>query len=289
MNVKDFLKEWKPSQLKNLSKEDRAYLLYDYLGTISEFYIKRAHKAQTEVNELFDRMENKKFAKALQTLLKMKKFVEPVIATIIADFLEKRHASISPELLQTYRELISKILKKRVKDVVKATNSKGAGAEPLFEELLVIVSEPTAVSNPRFVGIYVNKMANKLYALTKGDFMLPDTETVSKMFQELFGKEMMNDVAVALLLERQDRMKTLNDDQKETWNGLTVFALEQLESNKKKELAEVIKYYNKRRANDHSKGRDSTRRVDLTALSAEDFPRLNKVIDKLHKEELTEK
>lgn len=302
MNLKDFLRETKPKHFDEMSSEDRMYVIYDALPAVIQDYTKKGYKLQNEKEELFDRLMTKKFLKAIQKIVKKKMDVEPGLAMIISDFLEKRFHKIKEEygddagdFIASYAKIVEKVLKPRVKDLLKATKTEVTpNVKYFFQEFLCTVPEPGSVSSPRFVGIYVNRIANKMYRMSNQDrheatetdpvvFTLPDTKTVRKLFAELFGKEILNYVAVALLLENSERASRFTEEQMDTWNGLTAFALDQLESNKKGEISAMFDFYDKRREQIKEKGHGGER-VDLSSLSADDYPKLVKVLTKRRKE-----
>jgi hypothetical protein len=288
--IKELLADLKEKNFNELDKDDRAFFLYDNAQDISEFYIKKGHKAQKEVAELFKRFENPKVAKGIKRILKTQdEYPLPVsLATVIADFLEKSHQNLDEEVVSLYGESIDKILKKRIKKVVKKVR-KETEVEidtDLLKDILVVVPEPEAISNPRFVGIYVNRILRKLYTIAKTNSLgLEDVETVRALFTEVFGVDVINDVAVNVLLERREKIAHFNETQKAVWNLMTNFALDVLESNKKKELKELVAYYAERRAKDDQNQRDAARRIQFAQVSKEDYPKLHKVAAKLSEDE----
>jgi hypothetical protein len=284
--VKDFLHDIKPKRFNKYPKDDRTFLLYDNLPMLVEFYIKKGHNhkvQQDEVQTLFDHMNNMKLAKTLLRILKTSDAtpIDLGMATIIADFLEKRHESLDPELVELYGEVIDKILKKRIKKLSKKTGLD----KDILKEMLVVIAEPGAISDERFVGVYVNRVLRKLYTLAKNTKLELDVDTIENLLSGLFGKELINDVAINVLLERKEFIRNFNDNQIAMWNLLTNFALEVLESNKKKVLREKIEYYVMRRTKDASKGRDSARRIQFAQVSEEDYPKLHKVSASLSEED----
>jgi len=284
MAVKDFLKEWKPKALKEMSKDDRTALLYDYLPELVQFYVKKGHNRVDEVNQLFDRMQNRKFAKTLLRILKTPEHspVDLALATLIYDFMERRHQNLDEELMGLYTEAVDKILKKRVKKLSK----KLGLSKDLLKELLVVVAEPDAISDPKFVGIYVHRMLRKLYALAKdNDLGLENVKSVRKLFKALFGEELLNHIAVNVLLERKEHLRNYNENQQAVWNLLTDFALETLEENKKSEIRELLEMYVQRRAKDAEKQRDAARRIQFASISEEDYPKIYAAYEKLSKKE----
>lgn len=282
--LKEFLKDLKPKYFKELSKEDRGWLIFDNQIALIEFYIKKGHKHRQEIDELYSYMTKPQFVKALKQVYKNGEKLDLGFAVIIGDFLDRRHRDLESDMIAEYSEIIKKILKKRLKKISKKT---GAPKEFLVD-LLVVIPEPELVSNPRFRGIYVNKVARRLYQLTKKQpegstfegYSLPDLEHTHMLFAELFGKENMNDVAVSLLLERKEHLNRFDEDQRTTWNALTVMSLDQIETNKKKEINDILDYYEQRRQFDAKKNNDSARRIQFDQISEEDYPKLVKVFKK---------
>lgn len=274
---KELLKDLKPKYLKDMSKKDLGYFLYDHQNEIIDFYIKKGHKNPTEVNELFERMLDPKFLKGLKQIYKNGDKIDVGFAVVIGDFIRLNHQAY-PDLTLEYRELLTKILKKRIKQVKKKTGAP----EEFLVELLVVIPSPEVVSNPRFLGIYVNKVARRLYALTKDPegFALPELEYVRALFAGLFGEAMMNEVAVSLLLERKEYIRHYNADQIKTWNVLTALALDQLESNKKKDIDTLMENYENRRKSDAKRNKDTARRIQFDQIVEEDYPKITKVYKK---------
>jgi len=282
--MKNFLKQWNPKALKKMSKDDRTDLLYECIPSLVSDYIKKGHQRPDEVTELFNRMEeNDKFITNLLRILKTHDEGDPVtpvdlgMATIIADFLAQRHGKLSEEMVESYNKAINKILKKRIKKGVKKTGLE----KDLVKELLVVVSEPDAISNPKFMGIYVHRVLNKLYALARETNVTLEADTVKKLFKFLFGKESLNEVAVNVLLEYRDKFSKFNQAQQTVWNTVTQFALDTLEGNEKKEIRDLLEYYCSRRKKNENGGNDRARRIQFAAINAEDYPRLTKAVKKL--------
>lgn len=279
---KELLKDLKPKYLKEMSKKDLGYFMYDHHNEIIDFYIKKGHKNPTEVSELFERMLEPKFLKGLKQVYKNGDKLDVGFAVVIGDFIHANHRT-HPDLTLEYRELLMKILKKRIKQVKKKTGAP----EEFLMELLVVIPEPEVVSNPRFLGIYVNKVARRLYALTKDadGYELPGLEYVRALFAGLFGEAMMNEVAVSLLLERKEYIRHYNSEQIKTWNTLTALALDQIESNKKKEIDALMENYDNRRKNDAKRNKDTARRIQFDQISEEDYPKITKVFKKRRSEQ----
>jgi hypothetical protein len=283
LGIKQFLKDWKP---KDLSKDERSDILYEAIPDMISFYIKKGHKEPDVVSDLFDKMENEKFSKTLMRILKQDDTtpIEYGLAVIINDFIEKRHEKLDEELVSTFSEIIDKILKSRIKEVSKKLDL----SKDFIKELLVIVPDKDCISDNRFVGIYVQRILRKLYILALNDNIeITETKQLKKLFKTLFDQELLNDIAINILLERKDYIKNFNENQMSLWNLITTFALEQLESiKKKKDIREILKEkYISRREFDHSKGRDNARRIQLSQVNQEEYPHLFEAIEDLSEKE----
>jgi hypothetical protein len=284
-NIREILRDLREKGFNKFGKDDRTYFVYDNAADITEFYIKKGHKAQNEVKELFDAMQNPKFAKAVKKVVKTQDEYPLVLgfATVIAEFLEKRHQGLDEELLTIYGKAIDKILKSRVGEL----NEELGLDKDLIRELLIIVPEPEAISDPRFVGIYVQRILRKLYALSKeNELGLAKVKDVKKLFKALFGRDMLDDVVVSILLERKDIIRNFNENQKAVWNLMTNYALKELEKKEDKDDVKVIiKKYIGRREKDAKNDRDSARRIQFAQVSEEDYPMLHEVAAKLSKKD----
>ena len=280
-NVKEFLKSWTDKNLKKMDKDDVTYLLYDNIPSIVSFYIKKGHQDQESVKTLFDRMEGKKFSKTLLRILKTQKEtpVELGMAVIVSDFLERRHEKVDQEIIDAFGTVVNKILKKRLKKVSEKT-----GLDPeVVRELLVVVPDKDVISDKKFVGIYVNKITRKLYAMAKesDDPIIADSKGVKKLFKQIFGEDMLNSIAINLLLERKEFIKSFNEKQQAVWNLLSTYALDSLESNKKKDIKELLGYYISRRLKDSEKNRDGARRIQISQIAKDSYPKITSVVEEL--------
>lgn len=270
-----------------MSTNDIANAILDHQDSIVEFYTKNAHHTKNNgiveaINELFDKMSNEKFVKALNKIRKSEKDgVELNIAlvVVIAGFIEKRHKdpNMPEELIEKYTTLINKMLKNRVKDV----NKKLGLDESLIADLLVIVPERSFITNEKIVGVYSQKMLRKMYILSQDkDLGVNDVETVTKIFKKIIGKNLLDLIAINVLLEKREFLKNLNEKQQAVWNLMTQFALETIESQDKKHITELVTEYVRRRKNDAKREKDGARRISLTTVDAEQYPKLAKAISK---------
>lgn len=256
-----------------------------------DFYIKEAHRAKNAdlKNELFTKMKHPKFLKALTKMIKAgkddpDKGLSIGFTVIIAGLIEKwtPETEEEKEIHAKYCEIVKKLLKKRVKEVNKKLDLN----PQIIEELLLIAPTVDYMSNDKFVGIYSQKMLRKLYAIAaKQDIGLSDTKQVKTLFKNLFRKDLLDLIAINILLEKKEYSKNFNDQQTALWNLMTTFACEFIEKEDKGHIYELVKYYCRRRHNDFKNNRDGARRINLGYVEAEQYPKFAKVIEKFKKKE----
>ena len=285
--MKEFIKGLK---LKRMSASELAGEIAYNQDDLISFFVKDAHRAKNAdiINELYSKMKNPKFVKALNKILKAGKKEEDKglsigFAVIIAGFIEKFNAETEDdkEVLAEYCEIAIKLLKKRVKEV-----NKKLDLDPeIVRELLLITPDVTYISNDKFVGIYSQKMLRKLYSISaKKETGLTETKQIKKLFKKLFKEELLDLIAINILLEKKDFMKNFNEQQTALWNLMTNFALELIEGESKKHIRELIEYYCTRRRADANKNRDAARRINLLYVDAEQYPKIAKAVAKFKDE-----
>ena len=280
--MKEILNSIKP---KKMSKEEIGDILFDYQNEIVDFYVKKAHHKKNEniLNLLYEKMANKKFPKALKYIIKSDDMdLDIGFVLIINGFIERSHRNeeLDPEILDAYSDIMVKLLKDRVKEVEK----KSGLDKDTCRELLFILPEKDYISAEKYVSIYSQRMLRKLYLLSKnGKCGLEDTKQVGKMFKSLFNKNLIDVIAVNILLEKKEFIKGFNEEQQRVWNLMTTFALEVIEKQDKDHVKELIEYYISRRAADQKRDRDAARRIQLTTLDPESYPKISKVVAKLTK------
>lgn len=280
--MKDFLKGCKPNKM---SKTELAYLIDEYQSEIIEFYIKKNHlqKFNDVFAELYKKMNSKKFVKALKLILKDDDMtLDCGFAVVIAGFIGKTcsNEDASAEIMEEYKAIIDKLLKKRVKEIKSKTDIDPA----IITELLIIAPSRDYISDDKYVGIYSQKMLKKLYYMASNkEINIDNTKQIKKLFKAIFGKELIDLIAINILLEKKETLKNMNEKQIEIWNLMTTFALEVIESQKKAHIIELLEYYCRRRFNDSKKQNDAARRIQLKSLNAEQYPATSKAVNKMAK------
>lgn len=280
--MKQLIADWKGKKAQKMSKEERIESVYSNLSGITRFYLTKSHnpKFNDQYNELLDVMAQPKFIKAIKGILKGDYETNVSLAPILAALYERRHKSIDEESAQIIQDCISKILKKRIKEVTDATGIN----KDLATDLLIAIPEPEYVHKVEMIGIYVRAVTKRIYINCAEEVVdvIKETKSAKKLFNALFGKGTAVRIAMALLLERKDTIKNATNTQLEAWNLLTAYALDVIEKGSKKEIKAALKeLYIEARKADHEKGRDVARRIVLTSVSDEDYPNIAAAVSDL--------
>lgn len=285
--MNEALEELEPKAFNRLDKNERIDTVYKYVPDIFEWFVTYGHKHQETMKKLISVLNTPKVAKAFKRIVKDSfeyDDVEPLgvqFATILNEVIT-RGENIEDEVFDTYSKVIMTILKGEIKALTKATGISNA----LALNLLVILPSPDVIANQRVVGIYVNKIARKLYALADRSEpeLINNVKQLRKVFKFLFGKEYLPEVYVSILLERKYHGEQ-SDNVKALHIMLSNMAMTGLEALDKKELRDALINYANRRAHDDKNKRDAARRVQFNTYSADDYPRTLKTIKKLTKKE----
>lgn len=286
--MKNFIKE--TSKMKKMKTSDIAAIIDEHQEDLVKFCINEGYRVKNQdiMKDFHKRMFNEKFPKALRKIIKVGKKeddhngLDIGFVVIIAGFIEKNHTSenMTEELISEYSEIIDELLKSRVKKIKKKVDID----ESVIKELLLITPDIGYISSEKFVGIYSQKMLRKLYIMSQTKSTgLENTEQVTKLFKALFGKKLLDLIAVRILLEKKEYMKNFNEEQIRIWNLMTAFALEYIENEDKDHIIELLEYYCVRRRTDANKGRDAARRINKSMITEEQYPRIAKAINKFEK------
>ena len=167
-------------------------------------------------------------------------------------------------------ELSKKILKKKMKKMEKEGISQGLA----FDVLSIIPSED-ALKSSQFYRIH--SFYNCLYENAKGTAVPFD-----KIMEIIIDKDYWMAFITFALLERKEKFSKLTDAQKTLYLDITTWCFSIMEKKlSKEELESVIKTFINNRKRDEAQGKDGNRRYALSSLSADDYPRINKLIAKM--------
>lgn len=291
--MENFLKETKG--LKKIKTGELAGLVYDYQDAIIGFYIKKSFsvKFKKQTDALFERMRHEKFAKAIGKILKRAKkdegiVLDPGFAVVINGFIEynqKAEVKADDATIEAYYEIIDKLLRKQAKKLAKDLDLD----ESVIKEVLVIAPNKDYISSEKYVGLYSQKMLRKLYVLAGQEgteLGLATTKQVKKLFTKIFGKNLLDVIAVHILLEKKEYIAKYSEPQIAVWNLFTRFALETIEAQEKDHIKELIKYFTSRRRSDENRQNDAARRISLIGLPEEEYPRICKIVNKIKDEKI---
>ena len=280
---------------KKMSKEERMDLILDSQNDLIKYFIKdgfRPNEAET-IKKLYDAIEKPKFIKALKSIIKkVPDELSRGYAVILYGYVQSHQNdkdkvmySDEESVIEVFAQMISSILKKDVKRIAKKTNIPVS----VVTEILVIAPSLEYISSVNVLGIYSQRMMQKLYRAT-GDDVQITTKALTKLFGMIFDKANLNAVAINALLERKDNVTHLTEAQRTIWNTVTDWALGIIEGLDKEVMIKTLKEYYRRRNKDakndkNKRGGDSPRRVNLAQLPEEDYPKIRKAIKKLLKNE----
>lgn len=275
--MKRFLKEWKPKNIKEMDKYEKADFLNDLLSDLVTGYLLKGHK--TDLTEVFNAVYDKKFVKSLSFMVKNEEdfgYIDKNVVIVLVDAIRnsvKKNIN-DPELDEKMYKIITKLCKKKYKKLVKI----GINSE-LAEELAAILpSSDEDYITVKNIHVYIRKALNTLYRAAKEnpDEQLYVPETLESVFKVLFGKEYMDIVVKSILLENRERIKQFKENELTVWNTLTTFAVDYLEDMKKNDLDELLKSYLTLKKKLNAVGR-----ISLESLVKEDYPKIHKSLKRL--------
>lgn len=294
--IKEFLNDWNNAE----DKHDRAYVVENNIGEVCHIYLEKSNRNEQQLRKLRGLFLSKKFAKTLYRLIvKNRSEVSPLVVPVLADILITHPVGEENELVNAtltltddigkmYLEIIETVLKKKVRKVCKKTGLN----ESLVKNLLIECPEDLESKEGPQAYFYINRVIRKMYGILLAaqddaeKALLLDVDTIDTLIGLVVGDSLKVKVAFNILLEKYDKTKYLTPDQIAMWNTLSEFALNTIEDiGKKKEIAEVVEHlYIKRRRIDKKNQRDGQRRLDLTELNEDDYPKTVKAIKSLLKE-----
>lgn len=293
LTLKKFKKENNYYDSKKELKKGYYDYIIDSLPEAIKFLIKYGHmECNKEVKEaIYEKICDPSFVKHLTKRLKDDRDIIAdsleLLPNVIYDIVREasKHVPETKEVKEGTNETkaeeafdladltkVSKlILKKKIKKLTKA----GIDESLAFDILSVI---PTNKILEKSYYHHIRNFFVVLYQHAKEKEI--DIDTIMK---KVFSKDDMRLVIAFALLEKKSKLTTLNDKQKAFFNDITKYAFKKLEKYDKDDIMDVLKTYLKNRKNDERLGRDDARRLHLSALPAETYPNINKVINKLAK------
>ena len=270
---------------KEIKEAFMAYLM-DLLPDTIDFCVKYGYIQDEDVqetkNKIYKKISDPDFIKVLKKELKNGNKIENIklLPIIIKEILleakrvnaEAVAANPNADVIDVSDmvELSKKILKKKMKKMEKEGISQGLA----FDVLSIIPSED-ALKSSQFYRIH--SFYNCLYENAKGTAVPFD-----KIMEIIIDKEYWMAFITFALLERKEKFSKLTDAQKTLYLDITTWCFSIMEKKlSKEELESVIKTFINNRKRDEAQGKDGNRRYALSSLSADDYPRINKLITKM--------
>lgn len=287
---KKWKKYWKENKDAFDSKKDglKEFCTYlqDMMPDVVEFLVKYGHLNNEEIrtvkNDIFTKFVNEDFVKYLAKRVKkdedfakdMKLF--PILVREIgmaADEENKKALAANPnatvydmtDLYKISKMIMKKGMKKMVEDNVP---------EDMAFDLLSIIPTPKAM---QYSPVYrIRSIFGSMYEWAK-----TTTVPVHKIIENLVKEDQYSNIIVFALLERRDFYSNLTDSQKNLFNDITTWCLNQMETMNGDEIGQIVSAYTKSRMRDDQNGKDNARRFNLSVLSENDYPNITKVIKRM--------
>lgn len=201
--------------------------------------------------------------------------IQEELNKVVAKMKEENPEAETPGDITDVIEISKLILKKKIKKLTKA----GFDEALAFDVLSVI---PNTKILERGANYHLRRFFGVLYEHAK-------TKEVNfeKLMKELF-KDDETDIAQVItyaLLERKEKITTMNESQKKLFNDITEYCFRTLEDTSKSTIQSVLKAYCESRKRDEQQNKDSNRRYYISSLPESDYPRIYKIVEKLSENE----
>lgn len=181
-----------------------------------------------------------------------------------------RYADAVTELANTAIDVI--------KHDAKVVSRKSGIPKPLCKLAFNIVPDPIFIANSK-VAVYLNLLLGSIYSdIDRRETDIDDIEW-DVFFDELFGKSNRYEVASGVLLESPNHIEKFGSKNvRRVWDSLTAWSLKCLDKCDDTTRGHMIELYLKRLGTAVDSGSPSIR-VDLTSISAKEYPRLTKTVN----------
>lgn len=280
-NIKDFIDQLESKDFRKSSTVERAEIIWSESRRVAMWHINNSFRERKLREELCDVLHDKKILKSIARVIKESNGDDTgfpaIFAVVLRDVIDTQRRKLgSDELLDAYEILIYKILKRESDELSKATGI----SKELSYELLTVLPSPEIINRKQIIGIYVGRINRKLYIAEDHQFdQIKRIKTIRQIYKYLFGNlEDVGEISLSILLERRPS----NDNAKtNVYSLLTVFALDSLENTDKTELRELIQRYGERRKRE----REGQRRIILSEIEKDDYPRITKAVNKVIKKQ----
>lgn len=304
MSFKKYKKENKYALEQCESKKEKKKMLkrlrIRYIDDMIEFLPAAIKFAVTkagvkEFADIIEEIKNKvyegDFVKYMIDLMEDKADIDNVdmLPIMYRQFLIKAHevnADVTSEVkvdIEDVEELIKLLIKKKFKKLVE----RGVPEKQAFD-YVTILPTPEVFREKGQSRYYVNTLLACMYDHARTEEVQFD-DIMTVLFK-IKGKDDDNkskdleisSVILQLLLEKKAIITDFTDSQKTLYNNITTWALNALEGRyKREEIKNLLLSYIRIRTNDERNHRDGNRRVYLSTLSAEEYPKIAAVVNEL--------
>lgn len=293
-DAKDFakltLKKFKKKQgdyfdSKKELREAYEMTLIDLLPKTIEAMVKYGHIQNQDVQdtkiEIYKKINDPDFIKLLKKEIKHGNDIENIklLSIIIKEILLEANKANTAALAENPNakiydvsdliELVQIINKKKLKKFEKA----GINDKLAFDMVSIIPCD-SALESSQFYRIHM--LYDTMYEHSKSI-----TVPFEKIMDILVGEDYYPVFIVFALLERKEKFSKLTDNQKALYLDITNWCFKIMESLSREEIEKIINLYVSSRKKDEAQGKDSNRRFPISSLSANDYERINKVVNRM--------
>ena len=173
-------------------------------------------------------------------------------------------------------KLIKLIIKKKYKKLI----DRGVPEKQAFDYVTILPTIEVLKERGQY-RYYVNSLLTCMYGYAKEEEVKFD-EVMRVLFKIKDDDCDLTSLCVQILLEKKDVISEFTEGQKDLYNKITSWCLDRMESkNSKAEIERILRSYIHIRQNDERNHRDANRRVYLSTISAEDYPKIASVVANL--------
>ena len=292
-------KEFAKATLKRYKKQNGDYFdskkelkasysmyLIDLLPETIEFIVKYGYIDNEEVQgvktEIYKKINDPDFIKVIKKELKNDNKIGNIklLPIIIKEILMEAKRVNDQALAENPNakvydmtdlvELSQMILKKKIKKMCKV----GINSSLAFDTLSIIPCDK-ALESSQFYRIHT--LYECLYEHAKS-VAVPFEQIIDILIDE----ELYPVFITFALLERKEKFLKLTEAQKTLYLDISNWCFKTMEKDlSKEEIESIIKTYVTGRKRDDARGKDGNRRYALSSLSADDYSRITKVINKM--------
>ena len=284
---KDYLKEYdsKKEKKKAIKRLKLRYIdsLLEYFPAAIKFAVTRAGcKEFTDIiDSIKDKIYDEEFVKYLIELVGDKTDIDNIdmLPIMYRQFLMKAYA-MNKELESEDSAVETKDVEKLIKLIIKKKYKKLCEAgvpEKQALDYVTILPTMEVLKERGQYRYFVNTLLTCMYDYAKTeDVKFYD---IMKVIFKVKGDDCdLSSLCVQILLEKKDIISDFTEGQRALYNKITTWCLDTMEKYSKAAIERILRSYIHIRQNDERNHRDANRRVYLSTISEEDYPRIASVV-----------